>query len=302
MSLAYVATLDIKPALHKILFTLSQYHLLTTKLVVLAVGSSGSATTVMENLQTLEAKRYIYRFPLATIAGRSPLVCVLAEQGMKYLRDEVGVEIAFYRHPSEWKTASSSWLIHPLELNKFIIAANKLSQFDSRLSLPTWEHDYALKSTPLRTTEETGQTHIVIPDAMLHFSAVLPQSGEAKRRIIWVELERDTHRKKAFIDKLRGIYWVALNGVFESRYNHPLPRIAFVSTAGEDHVEWMRQQARNLIIEIKGQIKPDNIRNRMFHFGHIPSLQGEDIDVPNIFLQPSWFHPFTHERYSLLDI
>src|SRR5438552_2182971 len=88
MGRVYKPTLPITPALDKILFALHQYHLLTTDLVVPAVGSPGAATTVKANIHKLEKASYLYRFPLATTAGRSPLVCVLAEQGMKYLRDE----------------------------------------------------------------------------------------------------------------------------------------------------------------------------------------------------------------------
>src|SRR5579864_133252 len=92
----------ITPAFDKILFALYQYHLLTTDLVVPAVGSPGSATTVKDNIRKLEQAGYIVRFPLATTAGRSPLVCVLAESGMKYLRDDRGLDLSLYKPPARW--------------------------------------------------------------------------------------------------------------------------------------------------------------------------------------------------------
>src|SRR6266567_4633933 len=100
MARPYIPKIVVTPALDKILFALYQYHLLTTDLVVPAVGSLGAATTVKENIRKLEQAGYIVRFPLATTAGRSPLICVLSEQGMKYVRDDRELEIAFYKSPA----------------------------------------------------------------------------------------------------------------------------------------------------------------------------------------------------------
>lgn len=307
MSQAYIPTLKITPALDKILLALYQYHLLTTDLVVPAVGSLGAATTVKENIQKLEAKNYLFRFPLSTTAGRSPLVCVLSEQGMKYIRDERELDISFYRHPSEWKQLSSNWLMHPLELNKFIIAASRLTRLHEQIEQVTWEHDFLLKGAPLRATSKTGEKFGVIPDAILQLTVKRGPQEEPKRRVIWVELERDTHKEKAFTRKLTGIYWVIENGIFEQRYHHPIPRICFVSTAGQEHVEWMREQCRKMLIEIRGRVNPDSIRNRMFHFAAIPPLQGPQLDPFAVFTQPYWTHPFDEpgeqgKLYPLLEL
>jgi hypothetical protein len=307
MSQAYIPTLKITPALDKILLALYQYHLLTTDLVVPAVGSLGSATTVKENIQSLEKKNYLFRFPLSTTAGRSPLVCVLSEQGMKYLRDERELDIKFYRHPSEWKGMSSSWLMHPLELNKFIIAADRLTRLHEQIEQITWEHDFLLKSDPLVATSQTGERFGVIPDAILQFTVRRGPQETPKRRVIWVELERDTHKEKAFYRKLTGAYWAIENGIFEGRYHHPIPRICFVSTVGQEHVEWMREQCRKLLIEIRGRVNHESIRNRMFHFASLPPLQGPHHDPLAIFTQPYWTHPFDEPGeqgnfYSLLEL
>ncbi len=307
MSQAYVPTLKITPALDKILLALYKYHLLTTDLVVPAVGSVGSATTVKENIQTLEAKNYLFRFKLATTGGRSPTVCVLAEQGMKYLRDERELDVSFYKHPSEWKQMSSNWLMHPLELNKFIIAADRLSRSYEQIERIIWEHDFLLKGDLLVATSQTGERFGVVPDAIVQFRVKQGTQEELKRRVIWVELERDTHKEKAFTRKLTGIYWVIENGIFEQRYHHPIPRICFVSTAGQEHVEWMREQCRKLLVELRGRVNHDSIRNRMFHFAVLPPLQGPHYDPLAVFALPYWMHPFDEpgeqgKLYSLLEL
>src|SRR5450631_567396 len=102
-----------KAAQEKILLTLARYHLLTADLLIPAVGSVGSATTVHKNILRLSEANYIYRFPLATKTGKSPLVCVLGDRGVKYLRDEWEIEVCFYRKPSDWDRFTREWLIHP---------------------------------------------------------------------------------------------------------------------------------------------------------------------------------------------
>ncbi len=299
MGRVYKPTLPITPALDKILFALSQYHLLTEDLVVSAVGSLGSSSTVKANIKKLVEASYLYRFPLATTAGRSPFVCVLADQGMKYLRDERGLEIAFYKHPSEWKAMSSNWLMHPLELNKFIIAAHRLAGH-SGVQVTSFEHDYLIKSKPLVYVDEKGKAHGVIADAIVNFA--MP-----KRRVVWVELERDSHSKKAFGEKFTNIYWVIAKGIFESRYHAELVKVCFVSTAGDDHVAWMRMIARQALRDITtGHVNPKSYRNRLFHFACIPPLQGEEIYPRNTFLEPYWMHPYDLEgeketRYPLIE-
>lgn len=299
MGRTYKPTLPITPALDKIIFALSRYHLLTTDLVVPAVGSLGAATTVKANIQKLEKASYIYRFPLATTAGRSPLICVLAEQGMKYIRDERGLEISFYKYPSEWRAMSSSWLMHPLELNKFIIAAHHLPE-ESGVQLASFEHDYLMKSNPLVYLDDRGKAHGVVPDALMNFAV-------PKRRVVWIELERDSHSKKAFAEKFTNIYWVIAKGMFENRYHAELVKVCFVSTVSEEHVAWMRMIARQGLHDItKGHVNPKSYRNRLFHFAVIPPLQGEDIDAVKTFLEPYWIHPYDQEgekdtRYPLIE-
>jgi hypothetical protein len=300
MARPYKPTLPITPALHKILLALYHYHLLTTDLVVLAVGSPGAATTVKLNIQKLEKAAYIYRFKLATIAGRSPLVCVLAEQGMKYLRDEQGREIAFYKPASEWKAMSSNWLMHPLELNKFIIAAHHVPE-QSGVRVTSFEHDYLLKSDPLVYLDEKGKAHGVIPDTIINFAV-------PKRRVIWVELERDSHSKKAFAEKFTNIYQVIAKGIFASRYHAELVKVCFVSTVDDEHVGWMRMIARQELHTItQGHVNPKSYRNRLFHFARVPALQGGDINPVKTFIEPYWMHPFDLEgekdtRYPLIEL
>ncbi|GHO98377.1 hypothetical protein KSF_084250 [Reticulibacter mediterranei] len=300
MGRVYKPTLPITPALDKILFTLSGYHLLTEDLVVSAVGSPGSASTVKANIKKLVEASYLYRFPLATIAGRSPFVCVLADQGMKYLRDERGLEIAFYKHPSEWKAMSSNWLMHPLELNKFIIAAHHLpDQSDVRVA--SFEHDYLIKSNPLVYLDEKGKAHGVIADAIINFAV-------PKRRVVWVELERDSHSKKAFGEKFTNIYWIIAKGIFENRYHAELVKVCFVSTVDDEHIAWMRMIARQALHDItQGHVNPISYRNRLFHFACVPPLQGEEIKPLGTFIEPYWMHPYDLEcekgmRYPLIEL
>jgi hypothetical protein len=301
MARPYIPKIAITPAFDKILFALYQYHLLTTDLVVPAVGSPGSATTVKDNIRKLEQAGYVSRFPLATTAGRSPLVCVLAESGMKYLRDDRGLSIAFYKSPAQWKRMSSNWLMHPLELNKCLIAANRLENLtNGAVCVSSWEHDYLLKSSSLTYFDDKGKAHGVVPDAIINFAV-------PKRRVVWVELERDSHSKKAFEEKFMGIYWVIAKGVFEQRYNIELVKVCFVSTVDEEHVQWMRMIARRVLSEISGMVNPKSYRNRLFHFAAIAPLQGEEIDPVNVFLEPYWYHPYDGEgqqnvAYPLLEV
>lgn len=272
-----------------------RFQVLTNDLAARAVGSAKSAPRVKTYILTLVEKRCLARVKkLETPVGNGPYLYVLAEQGMKFLRDEYGYDMKFYKPPSEWKEYSSNYLMHPLELNKIIIAASKIPG----VTLTAFERDFELQANPFIALERDGTKHYVIPDAVLQLTI----NATGRRRILLLEHEREKHKKKAFVDKLRGLYFVAENQLLKERYNHEIPRIAFTSSTDADHVSWMREQTRDLLTSLRGQVKPDSIRNRMFHFRTVPALQGGDIDVLNTFLEPSWYHPLTDDLYSLLDI
>lgn len=285
----------------KILRALYRFQVLTTDLVVRAVGSPNSAAKIRKHIVPLVEKKYLSRFELATTGGRSPYVCVLAEKGMQFLRDDYGYDMRFYKPPSEWRGYSSNFLLHPLELNKFIIAASKINQFDNRIQFLSFERDYELQTNPFYTNHpKTGEKYCIIPDAILQFTIHSPEG--IKRRILLVELERNTHKQKDFEEKIRGIYWIAYNKVIEERYNHPLPRVALVSSIGPDHAEWMKNQTQTILKDIKPGIRESSAFNTMFHLATMPALQAGDIDTLNTFIAPSWLHPFGSNLATVLGI
>ncbi len=301
--------LEIKEAGDKILCTLARFHLLTADLLIPAVGSLGSATTVHKNLLRLSVAKYIYRFPLATKTGKSPLVCVLGERGVKYLREERELEVAFYRKPSEWDRFSSEWLIHPLELNKFLISANLVGKLISlpngvsRILVTECLHDFTLKSAPLVYTDGEGNKHGVIPDALLTFGIVRNPNEARKKLTLWIELERNSHREKAFTQKFKDIYHVIENRVFDGRFGGRTLKVCFVSTIDMEHVEKMRRLAREELLRLRSYTSPQDPQNLVFHFGLIPSLQQEAIDTRQVFLSDYWLHPLDSEetrRYPLI--
>ena len=185
---------------------------------------------------------------------------------------------------------SSSWLMHPLELNKFLSAATRLARLtNGAIGVSSWEHDYLLKTSSLVYHDATGKAHGVVPDAILTFA--LPH-----QRLVWVELERDSHSTKSFTEKFTHIYQVIANGIFAQRYHTELVQVCFVSTVDDEHVHRMRTIARQVLQEITGGlINPKSYRNRLFHFACIPSLQGAEIDPRTVFLEPYWQHPYPSE-------
>src|SRR5438046_2881760 len=126
MSMKTLKTSEISVTHSNILRALYRFQVLTTDLVVQAVGSVNSAATIRKRIIELVGEEdqkkkhdvgYIARFELPTTKGRSPYVCVLAEKGMQYLRDGYGYDMRFYKPPSEWKDYSANYLMHPLERN-----------------------------------------------------------------------------------------------------------------------------------------------------------------------------------------
>jgi hypothetical protein len=304
---AYRPRVAIPQKYEKILLALYQYYLLTTDLLVLAVGSPGSGSRVKAYVRQLEEWAHIARFPLRTAAGRSPLVCVLAVDGMKYLRDEKHLPMRDYTFPEEWKRFASTRLLHPLELNKLIIAASKVGEYHPQIALVSFEHDFLLKRTPLRSTTPYGTMRGVIPDAILNFAIRKEADAPMKRRVVWVELERGTYHRAEFEQKFHDIYQVITQGVFEARYRVPLVKVCFVSTQGADHVQWMRMIARQLLLKLRGRVNEKSMSNRTFYFAAIPPLQGGVISTPEVFLKPYWQHPFDpvgqeQVRYPLLEL
>lgn len=304
---AYRPRVAIPQKYEKILLALYQYYLLTTDLLVLAVGSPGAVSRVKEYVRHLEELAHVVRFPLRTTIGRSPLVCVLAVDGMKYLRDEKQLPMRDHTFPEEWKRFASTRLLHPLELNKFIIAASKVGAYHPQIALASFEHDFLLKRTPLRSTTPYGTMRGVIPDVLLNFAVKKEPDAPAKRRVVWVELERGTYHRAEFEQKFHDIYQVIEQGVFEARYGAPLVKVCFVSTQGADHVQWMRMITRQLLLKLRGRVNEKSRSNRTFHFAAIPPLQGGMISTPEVFLAPYWQHPFDPAgqeqiRYPLLEL
>jgi hypothetical protein len=288
------------------------FHILTGEQVTDVLYSPGSLKRVKGYLKELTDTEYIQAFPVPLGSGQPPFAYALAEKGKKWLKTEHGLEVPFvYR--------ATMANLHTLELNKFLIAAKNLEKVaplrphgnpvtSEMEDMPAVfvadiRHDFDLKAEPIKTTTREGRTVSIVPDALLDIQVRFPNTRKRNRRVVVIELERDTHRTKPFAEKLQDYIDVIRQEALQTYLKTYNFLICYVSTIGMEHVEKMQRITREVLVKNFGQIHPASDTNTTFHFAAIPPLRGKPIDIASTFLKPYWYVPFGEKdaRYQMID-
>src|SRR5256714_7256663 len=228
-----ITPFTITPVRHLLLEAILQLKLLNAEQLTRRYYKAGSLVTVKNRLTVLTQKKYVDFLQLPTTEGNGPYLYFLARNGRDYFQELEEDVKEFYR-PGKEKEKHYATLMHLLELNDVVIAAQLFPKFAPAYSLVEFQHDLDLQHEPFYIPVERSvkalvegvvketrrdETIKVIPDALLEFRRTPSRiPGKPFDRVgIWLEHNR-TGGAKSFKPKNR-----ADPGVICSRAYRTLP-------------------------------------------------------------------------------
>src|SRR5438874_10528108 len=202
---------------------------------------------MQEKLKVLYEAKYLDRFyqPRYEPHGSLPFVYLLASKGIKYLREQCGIDAHVYYRPSDNHKRSPLDVPHDLALNEVFIAARHLEKHEPRVSLAEARHEWMLRSdtyrvTLYRTTQSQRFREAVrfTPDGFLDFRITV--GNQTQQACILLELDMDTHQKPRFQKKIASYVAFVNEGLYEQAFQTTSIVIAFVTPTGDKRAQLMK--------------------------------------------------------------
>src|SRR5436305_3049949 len=137
----------ITPVRHLLLEAILQHKLLNAEQLTRRYYKSGSLVTVKNRLTVLKREQYVGYLTLPTTEGNGPYLYFLARNGRDYFQELEEDVKEFYR-PGKEKEKHYATLMHLLELNDVVIAAQLFPRFAPAYSLVEFQHDLDLQHEP----------------------------------------------------------------------------------------------------------------------------------------------------------
>src|SRR2546423_9837465 len=136
---------------HLLLEAILDLKLLNAEQLTRRYYNAGSITTVKNRLTLLTRSGFIDFLKLPTTEGNGPYLYFLARNGRDYFEDQEEDVKEFYR-PGKEKEKQYLTLLHVLELNDVLIAAQRFPKFAPAYSLFEFQHDLDLQHDPFSVT------------------------------------------------------------------------------------------------------------------------------------------------------
>lgn len=281
-------------------------YVLTPEQVCKLLYSAGSLRRVEKDMLSLVNKGVLRRFKLAVPEGKRPFLYTLTEDvGLETMKMLGFHESEVYFQKPSKSEGSYDRMVHLLELNDFLILVKLFAKKSLFVLSVDIKHDLLLKSQPIQIMQDNGERLDVVPDALLDFNIILGGS-ELKRAVVWVELDRGTHKVTAFKQKIKNILEAERKGAILERFNTEEITFAYVTTDKEtDRVKDMRMWVRSL----RDEIGPYSRENRQFKFFYIPDWRKQTVewvktvDLNKLFVQNVWSVAYGENnlRFALLS-
>jgi hypothetical protein len=266
---------------------------------------------MQERLKLLYEAKYLDRFyqPRYEPHGSLPFVYLLAAKGIKYVRDDYGIDAHVYYRPSDNHKRSPLDVPHDLALNEVLIAAKHLEKYESRVSLHEGRHEWMLRQETYRVTLYR-QTHAqriqeavrFTPDGWLDFRINCGNQGQ--QACILVELDMDTHQKPRFQKKIATYVAFINEGLYEQQFQTTSVVIAFVTPTGDKRAmqmkAWSEEQLLHTPVYHSSLYQTNGTHDAgLFLFGSVPP---GGLHPPDVFLSPMWYAPFDNQPQALLVV
>src|SRR5256714_3812736 len=234
---------------HLLLEAILQLKLLNAEQLTRRYYKAGSLVTVKNRLTVLTQKKYVGYLTLPTTEGNGPYLYFLARNGRDYF-EELEEDVKDFYRPSKEKEKHYFTLMHLLELNDVVIAAQLFPRFAPAYSLVEFQHDLDLQHEPFYVPVERSvkalvegiiketwreETMKVIPDALLEFRRTPSRiPGKPYDRVgIWLEHNR-TGGAKRFKPKIRAILEIIGSGAYRTLLDVDTLKVAVTTSGGEN--------------------------------------------------------------------
>ncbi len=278
-----------------ILYAVYRYHFLTAAMVMHLLYSRGSLAYVRVLLKRLTQAGYLQRLRLPNVTvGNTPWVYTLARRGITYLAAAGYTDFARFR-PSEQQEHSYLFLSHTLAVNDVLIAAARLPRTAPDVVLADFQHERALRQTPVMVTTAQGERIGIVPDGWLDFHL-----GGVARMCVLLELDRGTIEQRAFKRKLRGLVAYAA-GPYQTVFGTTSLTVAIATTAGEQRAARLRVWCEQVLRELHEEQNAD-----LFLITSLPpatgTTTGGELDPTHLFLAPVWSQPLRQTAVPLLEL
>jgi hypothetical protein len=275
---------------------LGRYRFLTSEQVTRINHMMGSIPKVRERLRELVAGEYINETKLATKKSVSPNIYALGARGARYLQTNFGMEIKKWYEPVELDELGSEHLWHNLQLNDFLISANRIGDVQVDWFLDKWIHDNEIEKSKIRfqvvkkwTTRENVEKEkkewtTYKPDGVLYFRKELA-NGKKGGFNYFFELDRGTETETAFRDKIRSYYYAITSGVLADAFELKHIKGILWSTTSKkgDRIAMMQKHTVNVLKELNAK---QSIVDLFLFSMQSDKLQG--INVQETFFAPVW--------------
>jgi hypothetical protein len=312
---------------HLLLEAILQLKLLNAEQLTRRYYKAGSLVTVKNRLTVLTREHYVDYLKLPTTEGNGPYVYFIARKGRDYFQ-ELEEDVKEYYRPGKEQEKHYFTLMHVLELNDVIIAAQLLPKYAPVYSLLSIQHDRDLQYEPLSvsvarsvTARVEGvikeawreETIHVIPDALLEFRRTPSRiPGKPFDRVgIWLEHNR-TGGAKRFKPKIRAIMELIDSGAYRTLLDVDTLKVAITTSGSEYRKRKLRKWTEEVLEEI-GQhergtalsVEARRISKRyetsnVFYFAATPPFATGCIAPRTFFLEKVWYQPFSAKPVALL--
>src|SRR6266700_2255591 len=311
----------VTPVRHLLLEAILQLKLLNAEQLTRRYYKAGSLVTVKNRLTVLTQKKYVGYLTLPTTEGNGPHLYFLARNGRDYFQ-ELEEDVKDFYRPGKEKEKHYATLLHLLELNDVVIAAQLFPKFAPAYSLVEFQHDpfyipveRSVKALVEGVIKETWreETMKVIPDALLEFRrrpSRIP--GKPYDRVgIWLE-HSWTGGAKRFKPKIRAILEIIGSGAYRTLLDVEALKVAITTSGGEYRKRKLRKWTEDVLAEIgqkeRGTALSTEARRMMkrykntniFYFAATPPFATGCIVPRTFFLEKVWYQPFAAKPVSLL--
>jgi hypothetical protein len=312
---------------HLLLEAILELKLLNAEQLTRRYYKARSITTVKNRLTLLTRYGFIDFLKLPTTEGNGPYLYFLARNGRDYFQDQEEDVKEFYR-PGKEKEKYYLTLMHVLELNDVLIAAQRFPEFVPAYSLVDLQHDLDLQHEPFSVTVERSvkarvegiiketwreETLTVIPDALVEFRRTPSRiPGKPFDRVgIWLEHNRKGGAKK-FKPKIRAILEIIGSGAYRALLDVDSLKVAITTSGGEYRKRKLRTWTEEVLEEIgqkeRGTALSTEARRVMkryetinvFYFAATPPFATGCIVPRTFFLENVWYQPFSAKPVALL--
>jgi hypothetical protein len=317
----------VTPVRHLLLEAIRQLKLLNAEQLTRRYYKAGSLVTVKNRLTVLTREKYVDYLQLPTTEGNGPYLYFLARNGRDYFQ-ELEEDVKDFYRPGKEKEKHYATLMHLLELNDVVIAAQLFPKFAPAYSLVEFQHDLDLQHEPFYIPVEHSvkalvegviretwheETLKVIPDALLEFRRT-PSRIPGKpfdREGIWLEHNR-TGGAKRFKPKIRAMLEIISSGAYRTLLDVDTLKVAITTSGGEYRKRKLRTWTEDVLAEVgqkeRGTALSTEARQLMkryentniFYFAATPPF-GTGCIVPQTFFHEKvWYQPFSAKPVSLL--